>query len=43
VVKRLNSCEDIVAVERLKLELEAMLGVRLSWRGKAEVGSGGGG
>jgi hypothetical protein len=36
VVKRLNSCEGIVAVERLKLELKAVLVVRFSWEGKTE-------
>jgi hypothetical protein len=37
VVKRLNSCEDIVAVGRLKLSRRAVLVVRFSGRGKAEV------
>jgi hypothetical protein len=38
VVKRLNSCEGIVAVERLcGRKLEAMLEVRFSGEGKAEV------
>ena len=43
VVKRLNSCKDIVAVERLKLSLEgAGLEVRFSGKGKTEVVGGGG-
>jgi hypothetical protein len=35
-VKRLNSCEGIVAVGRLKLEREAVLEVRISGKGKSE-------
>jgi hypothetical protein len=35
VLKRLNSCGSIVAVERLKREREAVLGVRFSGEGKA--------
>lgn len=34
VVKELNSCGSIVAVEGLKL-LEAVLVVRISWEGKS--------
>ena len=37
MVKSLNSCEGIVAVENLKLEREAVLEVRFSGKGKAEV------
>lgn len=36
MVKRLNSCEGIVAVERLKREREAGLEVRFSWWGRSE-------
>jgi hypothetical protein len=38
VVKRLNSCEDMLAVWglKLKLKLEAVLEVRFSGKGKAE-------
>jgi hypothetical protein len=36
-VKRLNSCEGIVAVGRLKREREAVLEVRVSGNGKSEV------
>jgi hypothetical protein len=36
-VKRLNSCEGIVAVGRLKREREAVLEVRVSGKGKSEV------
>jgi hypothetical protein len=37
VVKRLNSCKGIVAVGNLKREREAVLEVRFSGKGKAEV------
>ena len=40
MVKRLNSCGSIVAVEGLKRELEAVLEVRVSWEGKSEGGAG---
>lgn len=36
-MKSLNSCEDMLAVGRLKLELEAVLEVRFSGKGKAEM------
>ena len=36
-MKSLNSCEGILAVERLEREREAVLVVRFSGRGKAEV------
>ena len=35
-MKRLNSCEGIVAVGRLKREREAVLEVRVSGKGKSE-------
>ncbi len=38
MVKRLNSCEGIVAVWRLKAKREAELEVRDSGKGKSEVG-----
>lgn len=41
MVKRLNSCGGILAVERLEREREAVLKVRFSGEGKAEVGVGG--
>jgi len=42
VLKRLNSCEGIVAVGGQKLEQGAVLEVRSSGEGKTEVGGGGG-
>jgi hypothetical protein len=36
VVKRLNSCEGMLAVWGLKLKREAVLVVRFSGKGKAE-------
>jgi hypothetical protein len=36
VVKSENSCEGILAVERLKLKREAVLEVRDSWEGKSD-------
>ena len=41
MLKRLNSCEGIVAVGRLKREREAVLEVRVSGKGKSEVVGGG--
>ena len=41
MVKRLNSCEGIVAVGGLKRELNAVLDVRFSGKGKAEGWVGG--
>jgi hypothetical protein len=39
VLKELNSCEDMLAVGRLKAKLEAVLEVRVSGKGKSgEVG-----